>query len=162
MIARILWMAAGLCCLASGQAAVSVRQLSDFLKSSVQMKQADKDVAGALRGLKLSERLDDGTFQQLQQGLGPKTLAVLRSLKEASASLKPPAPAAPPPPPAEAIAPPAAAELARIVAEARENSLNYSNNLPNYMLAGDAPFFQSARRRGWVESIQLMPRSSAA
>ena len=147
------------CLMASAQGTITIRQLREFLKSSMQMKQADKDVAGSVRGLKLSERLDDRTIEELQgQGLGPKTVAALRSLRDASVSLRAPGPDAPPPPPPQLPPPPSAEERADIIAAARENALNYSNGLPNYICLQVTRRYYSRDGRGETGSDTIAER----
>src|SRR5690348_1586682 len=134
MVSRVVTAAAAVCLLAFGQAALSVNQLREFLKSSVQMKLSDQEVAKYLKTIKLSERLDDRTIEDLQgQGLGPKTVAALKILRDATASLKEAKPEPPPPPPPPVKPPPSAEEQARIISEARELAMNYSNSLPDYI-----------------------------
>jgi hypothetical protein len=114
------------------QAAVSVDQLISFIKSAVQTKQDDKRVAEQVQKLKLSNRLDEATVQELQRlGAGQKTVAALQKLSEASASLPS---AAPPPVSAPVVVPPPEpAELKSILAEVQQNALNYTKSLPNYI-----------------------------
>src|SRR5690348_317869 len=98
MASRLLSTALAFCLLVSAQSKISVQQLVQFVKSSVQMKMDDKKMASYLAGIKLSEKLDDKTLADLEsEKLGPKTIAALKSLREASASL---AEAKAPPPPA--------------------------------------------------------------
>jgi hypothetical protein len=117
---------------ALSQPAVSVDQLVTFVKSAVQKKLDDKKVAEEVQKIKLGNRLDGKTVEELQRlGAGPKTVAALQKLSEASASLAAAAPVVasapavfPPPPPAE---------LKSILAEVQQNALNYTKNLPNYI-----------------------------
>jgi hypothetical protein len=93
-----------LCHAARAQERRSVRDVTGFVRSAIQLKQPDGDVAKALRKLALTESLDDRTIFQLQsEGAGPKTVAELRRLMEAARALpKPAAPVAsakPVPPP---------------------------------------------------------------
>ncbi len=113
-----------------------VEQLVTFVKSSVQLHQNDLEVANYLKTIKLKERLDDRTIEQLQGtgGIGPKTMAVLRDLSLKTAGL----PEAPPPTPvvkpaARVIPAPDSIEQARMIAEMREKAINYTNSLPNYI-----------------------------
>src|SRR6266536_473678 len=93
--------------------ALTVNQLRVFLKSAIQQKMPDQEVAKYLRRQKLSERLDDRTIEDLQgKGLGPKTVAALHTLRDASASLKTARPEPPPPPPPPQKPPPSAEEQA--------------------------------------------------
>jgi hypothetical protein len=112
---------------------LTVEQLKAFIQSSVQLKEPDIKVAQYLRGVKLTEKLDDATVEDLQgKGAGPKTVAVLRTLVDASATLPQAAPpvAKPvyvPPPPPDSI------EQGKILDEAREYVQNYTKSLPNFI-----------------------------
>ena len=111
----------------------TVERLSQFIQSSVQLKQSDKDVAEYLSKVNLSEKLDDRAIERLEAaGVGPRTLHALMALRDRSAKLPAPKPAAPPPvyvPPP----PPSATEQAAIIADVREYALNYSQNLPDFI-----------------------------
>ncbi len=113
---------------------VSVDDLVKFIKSSIQLKENDSVVAKYLAHMKLTGHLDDRTVEELQSlGAGPKTVAALREMVDASAKLPeaaPPPKALPPPPPAP---PPDLIEQGKIIAAAREYALNYSKQLPNYL-----------------------------
>ena len=79
-------------CLLAGsgfaQQAMPVQKLVEFIKSSVQQHMQDKEVASYLKTVRLTERLDPRVVEDLQgQGAGPKTVAELNRLSEASASL---------------------------------------------------------------------------
>src|SRR5207245_8491330 len=115
------------------QAALTVNQLASFVQSSIQLKHPDKQVASYLLKLKLSERLDARTIEELQGlGAGPGTMEALRKMVETSASL----PLAQPKPVRIAptpIAPPPLAEQKALIERVREYSLNYSKNLPNFI-----------------------------
>jgi hypothetical protein len=116
-----------------------------MIRSNIQLKRPDKEVAEFLRKVHLTQKLDDKTIEDLQsEGLGPKSVAALRALGAASAEmpvaeLKKVEP--PPPPPAEEPAPPQAQQQ-KVLDEAREYALNYSKNLPNFICA------QNTRRYG--------------
>ena len=115
------------------QAALTVNQLASFVQSSIQLKHPDKQVASYLLKLKLSERLDARTIEELQGlGAGPATMEALRKMVETSASLPPaqPKPVRIAPTP---IAPPPLAEQKALIERVREYSLNYSKNLPNFI-----------------------------
>lgn len=112
---------------------MTVDQLLSFIRSSVKMKMPDKDVASYLAKVKLSEKLDERTVEELQgAGAGTKTVAALDALATASASLPKPQPVAPkpaykppPPPPPE--------EQQGIISEIREYAMNYSKSLPDFI-----------------------------
>lgn len=117
---------------ASAQPAVSVDDLMKFVESAISQHYPDKAVAQQVAKIKLANRLDDARIAELQRdGAQPKTVEALQQLAKASAGL-PAAPVkiqtavAPPPPPSSE-------EQARILDEIRENALNYSQNLPNYI-----------------------------
>src|SRR5438105_14579948 len=75
---------------------LSVKQLTSFLQSSIQIKQTDKEVAGFLTKVKMTEKLDDRTIEEIQGlGVGPRTLAALRLLRDQSAGLTAAAPVTP-------------------------------------------------------------------
>ena len=120
---------------AYGQRQMSVPDLVIFIKSSIQMHNDDRAVADTVRRLKLTNRLDTGTVEDLQGlGAGPRTLAALRELITNSASLPIAAPVAPPPPPA-VIPPPSPAELKEILQEITDKALDYTRSLPNFICA---------------------------
>src|SRR5512132_4166576 len=84
---------------AYGQRPMSVPDLVTFIKSSIQLHNDDRAVASTVRRLKLTNRLDAGTVEDLQgMGAGPQTLAALRELVASSASQPVAVPVAPPPP----------------------------------------------------------------
>ena len=117
----------------AAQQGVTVEQIKQFVHSAKEKNQSDRDVAGALRALKLSERLDDRTIEELRrEGAGPKTVAALKELAAKSAELPAPRPAAPKtvyvPPPA-----PSSEEQGRIIAEVREKALTFTESLPDYI-----------------------------
>ena len=114
---------------------ISVPDLVKFVKSSVvELKQPDAEVAKYLLRMKLTNRLDNSTVEELRSlGAGPKTVAALRSMVDASAKLPEvpsAAPAAPPPPPAP---PPDSVEQGKIIEAAREKALDYTKALPNFL-----------------------------
>src|SRR5665213_178034 len=124
----------GMALAAYGQRRMSVPDLVTFIKSSIQLHNDDRAVASMVRRLKLTSRLDAGTVEDLQgMGAGPQTLAALRGLIAASASL--PVEVAPPPPPPVVIPPPSPAELKEILAEITEKALDYTKSLPNFICA---------------------------
>jgi hypothetical protein len=130
---------------------MTVEQLTSFIKSSVQKHFPDRQVADYLKHVKLSNKLDDRTIEDLQgMGAGPKTVAAMRELGEKSASLAPP-----PPPPApheyKQPPPPDSIEQAKILDAARDYALNYDRSLPNFICA------EVVRR--YVDPYHTGPRS---
>jgi hypothetical protein len=129
----LLLLVTSLALTAAGEMPLTVAKLTDFIKSAVQLKQPDKQVAETLRHFKMTEKLDDRTIEELQSlGAGAKTVAALKELGDASVSL----PEAAPPPPKTVVAPippPDSIEQAKIIDEAREYVLNYTKSLPNFI-----------------------------
>jgi hypothetical protein len=129
---RIILTALVVVSCASGQTN-SVKQVEEFVRSSVSLKMTDKQVADYLHKMKLSEKLTESTIEDLQsQGAGPRTVAALKELGAASANLNPP----PPPPPPKVykpIPPPSYEDQQKILNQAREYALNYTKNLPDYI-----------------------------
>jgi hypothetical protein len=124
-------------CLSAAAATLSVDQLYSFIQSSVKLikegKQTDKDTADFLAATKLSERLDDRSVEQMQGlGIGPRTLAALRKLRDQSQTLPAAKPIEPPAPPRQAP-PPSSEEQAAIIDEVRSYALDYSQNLPDFI-----------------------------
>jgi hypothetical protein len=118
--------------LASAQS-ITIRDLVQFINSSIQLKQSDSAVAKTLHHMQLTEHLDNSTVEELQRlGAGPKTIAALRELADASAKLPtaaPPAKASPPP----QAPPPDTVQQGKIIESARQSAMNYSKQLPNYL-----------------------------
>ena len=103
-----------------------------FVKSSIELKHPDKQVAVYLSRIKLAQKLDDRTVEEMQGlGAGPKTVEALRALAEASKTL------APPPPKVvrivPSIPPPSAAEQEHLLERMREYAMSYSKNLPDFL-----------------------------
>ena len=72
----------------SAQMKLTVQQLVGFVKSAVELKQPDKQVAAYLGKVKLSEKLDGSTMEELQAlGVGPRTSEALNTPREASKTL---------------------------------------------------------------------------
>ena len=133
---RLLGAALVLCFAASAQT-ISVDQLIAFVQSSAKMIQAktmtDAELAKGLAKVKLTERLDDRTIEEMQAfGIGQKSLAALHLLREQSAALGA-AKVMPKPEQAKLAPPPSSEEQAAIITEVREYALNYSKSLPNFI-----------------------------
>jgi hypothetical protein len=112
---------------------LTVEKLKSFIASAIQIKQPDRLVAEYLHHVKMVEKLDDRTVEEMQsQGAGPRTVAALRDLVEASATL----PQAAPPPPKPVYVPkppPDSIEQGKIIDEARQYVMNYTKSLPNFI-----------------------------
>lgn len=123
------------CALASlAQQQLTVDKLLEFITSAISQKTPDKDVAGYLATVKLSQKLDLRTVEDLQgKGAGPKTVAALSNLATASSAMPAPPPKAPAPKPTPPRTPPSYAEQQKVIEEAREYALNYSKTLPDFI-----------------------------
>src|SRR5438270_5048539 len=112
---------------------LSIEQLTAFIRSSITMKHPDKQVAEYLKHVKLVNKLDDRTIEELQgMGAGPKTVAALRDLGTETAALPAPSPPAPKPV-VRPLAGPDSIEQSKILDEVRQYALNYSKQLPNFI-----------------------------
>lgn len=124
-----VWLAAA--GLIWAQATLSIEQLESFVRSSIQLKHPDREVANYLRTIKLRQRLDERLIVELKAaGAGPRTVEALEALREASKNLPP----APPPSAAPAeIPPPPASEWKKIIENVREYAMNYTRQLPDFI-----------------------------
>lgn len=135
LLARVCLLAACLCGFEALAQQLTVAKLVDFIKSAIQQKNADKDVAIFLAKIRLSEKLAPSVVEDLQAaGIGPKTAAALVTLVTQSAAL--PAP----PPKVVTVAPkpagppePSEEEQKQVLQETREYALNYVKSLPNFL-----------------------------
>jgi hypothetical protein len=135
---------------------VSVDMIQQFVRSAIERKQPDRQVAQMLQHMKLSEKLTDEKIEELQsEGAGPRTVAALKELGTATAAFKPPAP---PPPPREAkpIPPPPYAEQQRILSAIREYALNFSKNLPDYICTQmTRRFYDPTGKEAWRKADEI-------
>jgi hypothetical protein len=137
MLYRLSVAVLAVCLAAMGQS-LSVEKLLSFLQSSEKLikdgKMTDKELAGYLSKVKLTERLDDRAIEELQGAgnIGPKTLEALHALRERSQSLAS-AKLPPPEPKPVPIPPPSSQEQAAVIDEVREYALNYSKTLPDFI-----------------------------
>jgi hypothetical protein len=115
---------------------MTVGQLKSVLRSSLQLKHPDKQIADYLKKISLTEQILEKDVEELQgEGLGPKASDALRVFIPITANLPTPAkdPAVtkvPPPPP---MPPPSTEDQSRILAEARELALSYTKRLPDFI-----------------------------
>jgi hypothetical protein len=123
------------CTMASfAQSSVTVREVIAFVQSSITSKLPDKEVAIEVAKLRLKEKLEDQTIEDLQTaGAGPRTVAALTHLADESAKLPPPPPPPPPPTVPDGGPPPSEAKQREIIEAVREYALNYASNLPNFI-----------------------------
>ena len=119
-----------------GQSGLSYTQLRQFLKSSVEQKLKDKDVANYLKRQVVRFAITDRLVEEfVGWGIGPRTLRALESMQASTAGLPEPkpdpiatakqTPRQPPPPSPE--------KQKRIVEEARRKARAYTEELPNYV-----------------------------
>jgi hypothetical protein len=134
---RGLVLTLGLCLAAPGAVAqarqMTVGQLEAFIKSSIQLKMPDQQVADYVHKVKLTNKLDARTVEDLQgAGAGKRTVAALKDLITESSALS-----APPPPgakPAPVVIPaPDSVEQKKILEDITQKALEYSENLPNFL-----------------------------
>src|ERR1700689_1964387 len=87
---RILAGVVVLCAAAFAQT-LTVERLAEFIHSStheMKGKQSDKEIAGFIAKMKLTEGVGNPTSEESQkEGAGPPTVAALRALGERSANL---------------------------------------------------------------------------
>jgi hypothetical protein len=149
-----LVVAFSLCLAAASQTPMTVEKLAAFLRNAIEStdyKYTDHDISGFLVNVKMTERLDERTIEQLQGQLkiGPLTLVRLKMLADQSQSLVAAKPVVAPLPP-KPIPPPSSEEQAAILDEVREYALTYSANLPDFI----APL---AAARQTHHPAQLLP-----
>ena len=134
MRVKVLALTCALAVTAFAQSGLRFDQLSDLIRSSINQGLSDKDVAKYLKNQSLTFALNDTMIEEFQgMGVGPRTLESLRLLRDQSQGMPaPPAavaageqPEGPPPPPKE--------EQERILAEARRNALEYTQELPDFL-----------------------------
>jgi hypothetical protein len=134
MRVRVLLVALLAGVLLQAQSPLTFKQLRDLIRSSLEQKHSDRDIADFLKTQKLTFGLDDKLIEEfVGMGAGPKTLEALDKLKIDSQGL--PEPEAPEAIPAERRQPPApsAEEQKRIIEEARRGALDYTRGLPDYL-----------------------------
>src|SRR5215831_5799359 len=137
MRSRLLAAVFAVCFAAMGQS-LSVDKLVAFLQSSQQLikekKMTDRELAGYLAKVKLTERLEDRTIEELQGAgeIGPKTLEALHALRDRTQALAAMKTVIPEPKPTP-IPPPSSIEQAAVIDEVRDYALNYSKTLPDFI-----------------------------
>lgn len=114
---------------------MTVGQLKGFLRSSIELKHPDKQVADYIKKIQVTEKLTERDVEELLgEGLGPKAADALKDKVSASSAL-PVAhkdPVVAPQPKAE-IPPPSSIDQKKIIEEARELALSYSKSLPDFI-----------------------------
>jgi hypothetical protein len=130
---RFAWMAAALATatwLPAPAADSSVEEIVALVRTAIHNKESDDKLARALRKLTPAERLDDRTIEELESsGAGPKAIAELVDLREASAQLpRPMYPPLFPSPPA-----PSPNEWNSVLQDAAVNAISYVRRLPDFI-----------------------------
>ena len=124
------------CVVAAAQTqTLNLDQLMKFLTSSIEMKMSDAEIGKYLTKTRLSEKLDDVAIEKLlASGIGPKTLAALKVLRDQSENLSKAKPVVAAPRKVVELPPvPSAKEQADIIEDVREYALNYTKSLPNFL-----------------------------
>lgn len=114
---------------------LTIGQLRTFLRSSIQLKHPDKQVADYVRKITLTERLLERDIEELVgEGLGMRTAEALRAHVAATAELgKPAADAAATKPEGPTLPTPSPEQQRKLISEAREVALNYTERLPDFI-----------------------------
>jgi len=132
---------------------MNVRQLADFVRSEIALKQqSDKKIGEYIRKIQLTEKLTDKTITDLEaQGAGPRTVEALQYLRDQTVKMKPPvedatySPATAPDntltagprtvslQPKLIFPPPDSVRQKQILDQITEYALNYTENLPNFI-----------------------------
>ncbi len=150
MRARILAILLLSAAAVSAQATLTVEKLAEFVRSSIKLKQPDKQVAAMIVHQKLSQRLEDSMIEQLQgEGAGPKTVQALKELAASSANLGT-APKLEAPKAAPQIPPPPYDDQQKVIAAAREYAKNYTSTLPDFICTQvTRRYYSQAGRENW-------------
>ena len=153
-----------LCCVSGFSAAsqgITIAQLTTFMRSSIQQKQPDREVAQYVVHLKLSEKLEAATIEQLQsEGLGPKTVAALKGLMTESATLPAPVPVQEAPKPV-ALPDPPYEEQQQVISDMTEYALNYTKRLPDFLCTQVTHRYVDPRFRGsWITMDTIVTKVS--
>lgn len=149
MLRALLLLLASLPLLAQARR-MSVEDLVKFVKSAVQLKQQDKQVASYIERIKLDYQLEERVIEDLQGlGAGPRTVAALKQLRADSLNLpQPPAPVA-----KAIVAPlagPSSIEQERILDRVREQALQYTKSLPDFICVQvTRRYFDPAGAESW-------------
>ncbi len=148
---KLRLVALGLALSLTGSAAVelTVKQLVEFVSSSIRLNHRDNRVANYLEDVVLNERLDDETIRSLRDlGAGPRTYEALVRLGKMSAELET---AEGTPTETEAPTPPAPSreEQDRIIEQVREYARSYTERLPDFICT------QVTRRFGDPSGLEM-------
>lgn len=119
------------------QRAMTVAQLTAFIKSSVEERLGDKQIAETLKKIHLTEKLEPDVISELMSmGAGPRTSGALRDLAAESNGLPSPGSGPANGAPVKAVrmvTEPDADQQKEILLQVREYALGYSQSLPNFI-----------------------------
>ena len=147
------------------QSGLSYSQLRQFIKSSVEQKLKDKEVANYLKKQVVRFAITDGLVEEfVGWGIGPRTLKALEAMQVTTAGMPMPAPepdskakAKPRQPP-----PPSPEKQREIIEGARRQAQAYTEELPNYVcLQVTRRFFDpTGLEMDWLRHDEIKTRLS--
>lgn len=147
----------------AGNAGLTYSQLRQFIKSSVEQKLRDKDVAQYLKRQTVQFAINDALIEEfVGWGIGPKTLKALEAMQTSSAGLSKPPPELPKPSAPLQPPPPDAETQRRIIEEARRQAQTYMSDLPNYIcLQVTRRYFDpTGLKMDWLKHDEIKTRVS--
>jgi len=119
---------------ALAQQTMTVSTLMEFIKSAIEQKNPDKQVADIVAKTKLTQKFTLADLQELQNaGVGPKTLTALAAQVTQSANLPAPAPKTAVAAKSAGFPEPSEAEKKEVLRQTREWALNYVKSLPDFL-----------------------------
>lgn len=147
------------------QSGLSYSQLRQFIKSSVEQRLKDKEVANYLKKQVIRFAITDRLIEEfVGWGIGPRTLKALEGIQVATANM--PEPKAPPAVKAQSSPrqppPPSKERQAEIIEEARKQAEVYTDELPNYVcLQVTRRFFDpTGLEMDWLKHDEIKTRLS--
>ena len=165
---RVVWKALLLLSAATAlvaQTGLSYSQLRQFVRSSIDQKLRDKDVASYLKRQVVRFAISDELVEEfVGWGIGPRTLKALEGLQGTTADL--PAPTPIPEPTAtdkpRQPPPPSPQEQESIIEGARRSARAYADDLPNYVcLQVTRRFFDpTGMEMDWLKHDEIKTRVS--
>jgi hypothetical protein len=133
----------------------TIKELITMVRAAIDARNSDDQTAKALSKLKLAESLEDRTVEELEsEGAGPRSVAAMLELRDASAGLPPASRlpfSSPPRPTVE--------EQRKVVNDAAHAASGYQAGLPNFICTQQARRLENHNENGWkqkdVIEIQL-------
>ena len=166
---RPFWAAFALCAVSLAESPLSVQKLFEAVNSSIAQKSSDKDVADWLATVRLTDRLEDQTIEELQSlGAGPRTIAALKKLGNLSAKLpvaSSPSVRAPSAPAYVQQPPPPDQDQHSILADVRQYALTYTKALPDFICMqltnrSVDPHYKPGSEGSWTPSDAILEQLS--